>query len=159
EIGLHQGTVGNRGVVQTTTHGPELMHPTITCAVSLELETHLTDRAKLFFKDWHDVLPAEAMRYQTKLRVFCRLRNRVARVRNDIATRSTQHQMGMTNETLISIVTGTQSIGIGARLREHGIQFAWHRRTFDYVGALVARRLQLTSTPDSFFERSALVIV
>src|SRR5262249_21749100 len=51
-----------------------------------------------------------------------------------------------------------QSIGIGANLREHRIEFAGNRRTIRDVGAVIACRFQLASAENPFFKRCALVI-
>src|SRR5262249_28631633 len=138
EIRLGKSAVGNRWIVRTPAHRPELMHTAISRAVGVELETHFPDGAELFLEDGDYVLPSEAMGNQPKLRILRRLRNRLARIGNDEPARSTQDRVSMTDEALISVVPRAQSVGIGARLGKHRIQFAGNRRTIRYVGAVVA---------------------
>src|SRR5262245_43554208 len=138
EIGLGKSAVGNRWIVRTPAHRPELMHTAISRAVGVELETHFPDGAELFLEDGDYVLPSEAMGKQPELRVLRRLRNRLARIGNDEPARSTQDRVSMTDEALISVVPRAQSVGIGARLGKHRIQFAGNRRAIRYVGAVVA---------------------
>src|SRR5580692_2214459 len=67
----------------------------------------------------------------------------------------------MANKALIGIVPCTQTIGIGVRLREHGIEFAHSRdrRSIRHVGALITRGLELPGANNSFFKRCQLVLI
>src|SRR5260221_292703 len=99
------------------------------------------------------------MRNEPELRILCPLRSRVARVRDDEASRATEDRLSMTYKALVSVMPCPQPIGIGACLREHGIQFAGNRGTIYYVGTTIARGFQLTGSQNSFLEGCALVFV
>src|SRR5262249_10749777 len=88
EVRLRERTVGNRGIVGAPTYRPELMHSAIATPVRLVLEAHLANRTVLLLKGWDDVLSAEAVWYQSKLRILRLLRNRIARIRNDESARA-----------------------------------------------------------------------
>src|SRR5215813_11420334 len=158
EIGLGEGAVGNRWIVRTSAHRPELMHTAVSRAVGVELESNFSNGAELFLKDGDYVLPSEAMGNQPELRILRRLRNRLARIGNDEPARSTKDGVGMTDEALISVMPRAQPVGIGASLGKHRIQLAGNRRTFQYVGAGVASGFQLAGAQNPFFERCALVV-
>src|SRR5215510_11838715 len=158
EIGLGEGAVGNRWIVRTPAHRPELMHTAISRAVGVELEAHFSNGAELFLKDGDYILPSEAMGNQPELRILRRLRNRLARIWNDETARSTQYGVSMTDEALISVMPRAQPVGIGSSLGKHRIQLAGDRRTFRYVGACVASGFQLAGAQNPFFERCALVV-
>src|SRR5262249_18582164 len=68
KIRLSKGAVGNRGIVRTSTHGPELMYAAISSAVGVKLEAHLTDGAELRFKRRYKVQSSEAMGNEPELR-------------------------------------------------------------------------------------------
>src|SRR5262245_30032861 len=158
EIGLGEGAVGNRWIVRTPAHRPELMHTAISRAVGVELEAHFSNGAELFLKDGDYILPSEAMGNQPELRILRRLRNRIAWIGNDEPARSTQDWVSMTYEALISVMPRAQPVGIGASLGKHWIQLAGDRRTFQYVGAGVASGFQLACAQNPFFEGRALVV-
>src|SRR5215468_7886970 len=135
------------------------MHTAVSRAVSVELETHFPDGAELFLEGGDFVPPSEAMGNQPELRILSRLRNRLARIWNDEPSRSTQDGVSMTDEALIGVMPRAQSVGIGASLGKHRIQFAGNRRTIRYIGAFVASGFQLAGAQNPFFERCALVVV
>src|SRR5882757_6700611 len=58
-------------------------------------------------------------------------------------------------------MTRTQAVGVGMKLREHRVEFAQsdHRRTIGNVGAVVAGRLKLAGSLNSFQERRQFVSI
>jgi len=144
KIWLVKGAVGNRWIIRAATHSPKLMHTPIPAAVGVKLESHFTDGAELLFKDWDNVLPSKSMRNEPKLGILCRLRNSIARVRNDEAARAPQDRVGVVYEALVGVKAGAQSVRVGSSLGEHWIQFAGNRGTIDYVSTVIAGGFQLT---------------
>jgi hypothetical protein len=119
------------------------MDATVSRSVGTQLESHLTDRPVLFLKSGHRIQPPKAMRDQTELGILSGLRYRIAGVGNNKTTRPAQHRVSMTNKTLISVMTCSQSVGVGMNLRKVRIEFAGNRRAVGYVRAPIARRLKL----------------
>src|SRR5215469_14853290 len=103
KIRLGKGAAGNRGIVRTAAHGPELMNTAISGAVGVKLESHFTDGAELRFKRRDNVQPTETMGNEAELRILCRLRSSVGRVRNDEPARSTQDRVSMAHKTLVGV--------------------------------------------------------
>jgi hypothetical protein len=97
------------------------MYSTIASAIRMKLESHFTNRAVLFFKNWDDVLSAEAMRDQAKLWILCRLGNRVAWIWHNKTTRATKHRVSMTNEALVSVMSRSQTVRVCAQLGKRWI--------------------------------------
>src|SRR5262245_17807708 len=73
EIRLGKSAVGNRGIVRTAAHCPELMNTAIASAVGVKLEPHFTDGAELRFKRRYNVQPSETMGNEPELRILRRL--------------------------------------------------------------------------------------
>src|SRR5262252_4276558 len=53
----------------------------------------------------------------------------------------------------------SKSIGVCSKLGKNWIQFTRYRRSVDYVGTLVTRRLELPRAQNTFFKRGSLVWV
>jgi len=135
------------------------MYTAITSAVGVELEAHLADRSVLLLKDRNDVLSSKTMGNEPKLRILRRLRGRVCWIRNYESSGTAKDWVTVTNEALIGVVPSAQPVGIGANLREDGIQFTGNRRTVGYVRTVIASGLQLTRAQNALFEGSPLIIV
>jgi hypothetical protein len=117
------------------------MNAPVRRAIGFVLEPHLSNRSKLLFETRHDVLPPVATRYQVKLRILRLPRSRVGRIRNKEAPGSAKRRLSVARETLVGVVPRSQAIGIGVKLRKHGIELAQSRdrRTIGNIGAVVAR--------------------
>src|SRR5579864_7102202 len=100
------------------------MYAAVGSAVGFVFEAHLPDRTELTLKTWDDVLPPIPVRHQAELRILGLVGSRVAAIRNDEATRSSEHRLRVAGKALIRIVPRSQSVGIGVELGEHRIEFA-----------------------------------
>src|SRR5262249_46036348 len=96
---------------------------------------------------------------EAELRILCRLRNRVGRVRNNEPARSAPDRGSRAHKALVGVEPGPQGVGVRANLGEHWIQFAWNRGAIGYVVAAIARGFQLPRAVNPFFEGRPLIVV
>src|SRR4249920_1645194 len=128
------------------------MDSTVRSAVGLAFEAYFANRTKPMFEAGNNVLSAIPMRHQVKLRVLSLLWLLATGIRNEEATRSSEHRLCMAGKALIRIVPGSQAVGVGVELGKYRIEFSQscNGRTIGHIGAVVASGLQLASAQDAF---------
>jgi hypothetical protein len=161
EVGLPDGAILDGRIVVDAGHDPQLMHAAVARTVGFVFEAHLADRPKLLFKGRDDVLLAEAVRNQLEHWIFRRQRRPLSGIGNQEAARATQGRLRMTQQALLGVVAGSETIGIGVELGKQGIELAvaGHRRAVHHVRAGVAGRFQLPGAIYAFVEGGKLVRV
>src|SRR5512133_1828097 len=137
------------------------MHTAVSSAVRLVFEAHFADGAELVFKTRNRVLAAVAVRDQAKLGILGGPGSFVAGVGNEEASRASQGRLRVTGKTLVGVVAGAKSVGVGMELGENRVEFALigDGRAVGDVGAIVAGGLELAGAQNAFGERCQLVVV
>src|SRR5262249_52144491 len=135
------------------------MHSTIPRRIRLVFEAHLANRAVLLLEGWDDILSAEAVWYQPKLRILCLLWSGIGRIWDDDYAGASELRLGMAHEALIGVMPCVCIVVIGSDLREQRIQFTGNRGAIRHVVAAIAGSLKLASPLNSFFKRCTLIVV